>query len=220
MRYSGIALIFAMFVTVLVAAAQPVTAAARNPVIFVHGYQGNSSNFDQMIADFQAAGYTDTELLAWEYDSTQSNEATAQELAAAVENMLAETGASQVDIVTHSMGGLNTRWYLKFLDGTGQTDDWVSLGGPNHGTNTAYLCGYQSCVDMRPGSAFLTELNSGDETPGQVDYGTFRSPCDYVINPDSSVKLDGADNTEVACISHSELVTNDAVVQQVIDFVA
>ncbi|WP_411105332.1 hypothetical protein [Streptomyces sp. cmx-4-9] len=31
---------------------------------------------------------------------------------------------------------------------------------------------------MRPGSAFLNSLNSGDETPGSPRYATWASPCD------------------------------------------
>jgi triacylglycerol lipase len=37
-------------------------------------------------------------------------------------------------------------------------------------------------------------LNSRDETPGAVRYGTLWSPCDEIINPDTSVILSGATN--------------------------
>ena len=72
---------------------------------------------------------------------------------------------------------------------------------------------------MRPGSSFLTALNSGDETPGATRYGTWWSPCDEVINPDSSVPLSGATNTQTACMSHSALRENATVYGQVRDFV-
>ncbi len=99
-------------------------------------------------------------------------------------------------------------------------DDWVSLGGPNHGTDTANLCAQTSCVEMRIGSAFLTDLNAGDESLGALDYATYWSPCDTVINPDSSVPVAGATNTKTACISHSALTTNSTVFGQVRDAVA
>lgn len=95
----------------------------------------------------------------------------------------------------------------------------MGFGGPNHGTNTAFLCGQTSCVEMRPNSTFLNALNSGDETPGAVNYGTWWSPCDEVINPDESVILSGATNTQTACIGHSALHSDATVYGQVRDFV-
>jgi triacylglycerol lipase len=119
-----------------------------------------------------------------------------------------------------SMGSLNTRWYIKFVaGGEANVDDWVSLGGPNHGTETANLCFSTACTEMRIGSTFLKELNAGDETPGAVNYGTWWSPCDEFINPDSSVPLSGATNTETACISHLSLLTDETVYKQVREFI-
>jgi triacylglycerol lipase len=139
----------------------------------------------------------------------------------AVNNLKASTGATQVDVVTHSMGGLSSRYYLKNLGGTSVVDEWVSLGGPNHGTNTAWACYLFSagCRDMVGGSSFLNNLNAGDETPGAVRYGTFWSSCDEVINPDSSTLLSGATNTGVGCLGHSALLSNTGVFNQVRAFV-
>jgi triacylglycerol lipase len=75
-------------------------------------------------------------------------------------------GATKVDIITHSMGTLSARYYVRNLGGDGKVDALVSLGGANHGTSTANLCFDASCVEMRPNSTFLTNLNSIDETWG------------------------------------------------------
>jgi triacylglycerol lipase len=72
---------------------------------------------------------------------------------------------------------------------------------------------------MRPGSSFLNALNSGDETPGAVHYGTWWSPCDEVINPDTSTILSGATNTQTACLSHSGVKESATVYAQVREFV-
>jgi triacylglycerol lipase len=52
-----------------------------------------------------------------------------------------------------------------------------------------------------------------------VNYGTFWSPCDEVINPDSSVSLSGATNTETACLEHSALHEDTGVYGMVREFV-
>jgi len=118
------------------------------------------------------------------------------------------------------MGSLNSRWYVKFVaGGQEKVDDWVSLGGPNHGTELASICFGTSCNEMKIGSTFLNELNAGDETPGTVNYGTWWSPCDEFINPDESVILSGATNTKTACMSHLSLVSDETVYKQVREFV-
>jgi len=195
-------------------------ASASEPILFVHGFSGAAWNWDVMIDRFEAAGYPPAELRAISYNSAQSNTATAQEVSQEVQELKAATGAAQIDIVTHSMGGLSSRYYLRNLGGTGNVDDWVSIGGPNHGTWTAAACSLlASCREMIPGSSFLRALNSGDETPGSVRYGTFWSPCDEIINPDGSVLLSGATNTRIGCIGHLSLLASSSVYTGVRDFV-
>lgn len=192
----------------------------RDPIVFVHGWQGTAGTWTTMVSRFKADGYTDAELHAWSYNSNQSNATTASQLAAKIDQVLAATGGSRVDIVTHSMGGLSSRYYTKNLGGGAKIDAWVSLGGPNHGTQFAYGCFSTSCVEMRPGSTFLKALNATDETPGTPRYATWWSPCDEVINPDSSVPLSGATNTQTACLSHSGLHGDAVVYAQVRDWVS
>ena len=173
-----------------------------------------------MISRFQADGWESNRLFAYTFSSTKSNASIAQDVKARVDQIRAATGAAKVDIITHSMGGLSSRYYLKNLGGQADVDDWVSLGGPNHGTTWAYGCFFISpCNQMIPGSSFLNQLNSGDETPGAVNYGTWWSPCDELINPDTSVILSGATNTQTSCMGHSALRTDATVYSQVREFV-
>ena len=195
-------------------------ALVHDPILFVHGWNSNSTTWTTMIGRFQADGWASNELYNWQYNYKQSNATTASQIATKVDEILAATGATKVDIVTHSMGGLSSRYYSKNLGGSAKIDEWVSLGGPNHGTDTANFCFDTSCKEMRIGSTFLTNLNATDETPGTPNYRTWWSPCDTIINPDSSVALTGATNTQTACISHSDLHQDATVYAQVRDFVA
>ncbi|MGW7047852.1 esterase/lipase family protein [Streptomyces avermitilis] len=205
----------------LTLSAVPARAATHNPVVFVHGISSSASSWDDWIADFEADGYTASELDAWSYDWSQSNVTTAQQLATEVRSVLARTGASKVDLVVHSMGALSARYYLKNLGGTSYVDDFVSTAGVNHGTTVASWCKwlYTSCSEMYTGSSFLTALNSGDETPGSVAYASYWSNCDDLLTPDTSAILSGATNVEVGCISHTDMNNDYGVYQQVRTFV-
>jgi triacylglycerol lipase len=88
------------------------SASAREPILFVHGFSGAAWNWNVMIDRFEADGYRAAELRAISYNSAQSNAQTARELSQEAQQLKAATGARHVDIVTHSMGGLSSRYYL------------------------------------------------------------------------------------------------------------
>ena len=193
----------------------------HDPILFVHGYGGAASNWDNMKSRFLADGWLGVELYSYNYSFLASNAATAAEIKSQVDDILKKTGASKVDIIAHSMGSVSSRYYLKNLVGTANVDAWVSLGGPNHGTDDVDVqnCQTTPCREIAIGSAFLANLNLGDETPGLVRYATWRSPCDTTINPDESVVLLGAINNLTACIVHFNLITDPTVYTQVRDFI-
>lgn len=214
------AIVVAVALCIAGAAFAPAASLAKEPILFVHGWSSTSSVWNNMISRFEKDGYAKSELSAYSYNTSQSNKVSAEnEVKPRVEALLKATGATKVDIVAHSMGSLNSRWYVKFLGGEAKVDDWVSIGGPNHGTETANFCFSTACTEMRVGSKFLGELNAGDETPGTVSYGTWWSPCDEIINPDSSVSLSGATNTKTACISHLGLLSDETTYTQIREFV-
>lgn len=193
----------------------------HDPILFIHGYGGNTSNWDTMRQRFLADGWQDVELYAYNYSFLSSNATNAAEIRDQVNDIISRTGATKVDIIAHSMGSISSRYYLKNLGGSDKVDAWVSLAGPNHGTDYVenQNCAFTPCKEIIPGSAFLVALNGGDETPGLARYGTWRSPCDTTINPDESVILSGATNTLTSCLAHFNLLTDPTVYQQVRAFV-
>jgi triacylglycerol lipase len=189
-------------------------------VLLVHGWNSSAGIWTTMIGRLTSEGYTASQIHAWSYNTAQSNATTAQVIQRKVDSILVATGASKVDVVSHSMGALSARYYVRNLGGTAKVDAWVSLGGPNHGTSTASLCFQTSCQEMRAGSRFLADLNKRDETPGAtVRWATWWSACDQVILPQSSTPLSGgATNTQTACMQHSQLYTDAVVYGQVRGF--
>lgn len=199
----------------------PLPVLKHDPILFVHGYGGNNGNWQDMKAKFLADGWQEVELYAYNYSFTASNATSAAEIRDQVDKIIANTGATKVDIIAFSMGSISSRYYLKNLGGTAKVDAWVSLAGPNHGTDAVEndQCNFTPCREIIPGSSFLAALNAIDETPGLVRYGTWRSPCDTTINPDESVILTGATNTMVGCIQHIQFLTDDPTYRQVRNFV-
>jgi triacylglycerol lipase len=194
----------------------PAPGITHDPILFVHGWNASSSTWTTMVSRFKNDGWTDAELVNWSYNFRQSNATTAAQIKAKVDSILLATGATRVDIITHSMGTLSARYYVRTLGGEGNVDALVSLGGANHGTNTAFFCVDTSCIEMRPGSSFLTSLNSVDETWGTPRYATWWTSCDEVIQPATSTILSGAVNTQTAaCLHHSDLHEDATVYSQV-----
>ena len=191
----------------------------HDPIVFMHGFGSSGSIWGPLISRLQSDGWTDAPLYAWTYDSNQSNATIAAQLSVKVDSLLAATGAAKVDIIAHSMGGLSSRYYAKNLGGSTKIDAFVALASPNHGTTTANICPLVSCVEMRPGSAFLNALNADDETPGTPRYAVWWTPCDQTVVPANSPILNGAVNTETACISHSDLWGDPNVYPQVRDWI-
>lgn len=82
-----------------------------------------------------------------------------------------------VDLVAHSMGGLIIRAAVtgtaKHLSGWPPfiyVEDGVTLSSPHNGTGLARACSLYSCVQMRPGSAFLRWLYSNAQASGGTDW--------------------------------------------------
>ena len=199
---------------------QPSTAPpTHDPVLFVHGYGQNPDFFCPMVGRFREDGWSERELYAYGYSFVASHAANADEIRKQVDRILTETQAARVDIIAYSAGSVSSRYYLKNLAGTAKVDAWVSLAGPNHGTDTALNCSLTPCLEIRLGSQFLADLNAGDETPGLVRYATWWSPCDETINPDASVPLAGATNNQSACIGHTQFLTDGVIYQQVRDWI-
>ncbi|MEU0149848.1 alpha/beta fold hydrolase [Streptomyces sp. NPDC006288] len=201
------------------AAVQPLSTST--PVVFVHGYTGNASNWVTAMSVFQLNGWSSSKLFAYEYNSYGNNITNAQGLATFVNNVKSRTGASKVAIVNHSMGGLVSQYYLKVLGGNTSVSHLASIAGANHGTTFAGACLiYTTCQQMYPGSSFISQITSGDETPGDTRYATWYSACDGVILPYTSTRLSGATNNNVACQTHIGYLADTIVLGQIARFVA
>lgn len=192
----------------------------RDPVLLVHGFHGSSKSWGTMASRLRAAGYRNDQIDAISYDSEASAVSAAHAIARAVDKLQARTGSARVDVVSHSLGAIASRYYVEQLGGDAHVDAWVSLAGVNDGTVWAYGCILlASCRDMVPGSGVLDTLARDFRPDGAVRFATWWSPCDPVIVPSGAATIPGARNTETACLGHSDLKTDATVFGQVARFV-
>ena len=136
----------------------------------------------------------------------------AAQLGAFVGRVLDATGATKVDVVGHSQGGMMPRWYIKFLGGDQTVHALVGLAPSNHGTTfnglaslarafpegpSAFggLC--QACEQQFVGSSFLEQLNNGGDTVPGPSYTVIETKYDTVVTPYTSAFLSGPNVTNI-----------------------
>ena len=205
----------------IAAAARTKGLGARrpDPVLLVHGFRGSSQGWHRMVETLEAKGYRATEIAAIDYDRDRSNVDVAHDIARAAAALRASTGATRIDVVSHSMGAISSRYYLERLGGAAHVDAWVSLAGVNEGTVWAYGCYVLTqCREMVPTSSVLSELNDDFHPAATTRYGAWWSPCDEAIIPRSNAELAGAYNVETPCLDHTDLRMDSQVLAQVVQF--
>jgi pimeloyl-ACP methyl ester carboxylesterase len=139
----------------------------------------------------------------------------AQEIAGFIDEVLAATGASQVDLVGHSEGAFQSLYVPKYT-AAGKVARVVALAPPTHGTTVAgivtlgQLLGGQAlvaaftdaarcfaCTDLVHGGPGIAALNDGPIAQPGVHYTVIASKWDYVVTPTRTTTIvdePGVDN--------------------------
>lgn len=208
------------------------TADPNDPVLLVHGYGDSEDSpwWDRLVGYFEAAGYDREKLYVIELGelwatTVDSPREYADQVKARLEAIRDEHGGP-VDVVAHSMGGLDSRWAVEKEGAADLVDDLVTLGTPHQGTYAAYL-GYatEGGRDMVPGSDFLTELNDGRLAPN-VEYSALWSSTDELVVPQRFGKLPSPEldtaaegrNVNTGRQEHVQLVWDRDVFEQYVGY--
>jgi triacylglycerol esterase/lipase EstA (alpha/beta hydrolase family) len=193
------------------------SAAHPYPVILVHGTFADMSDSWQALSPLlYDNGYC---VYALNYGSYNGSGAfgvygtgdiptSAGQLGSFIQTVLGSTGASQVDIVGHSQGGMMPRYYIKH-GGASYVHALVGLAPSNHGTtlnglftlasffpgaSNLLLADCPACQQQEAGSQFITSLNAGGETNSSIQYTVIESRNDEVVTPYTSAFLAGGSN--------------------------
>lgn len=199
---------------------------ALGPVLLVYGYGGTSAGLMQLAAELRAAGRT-----AVLVDPVGDNAGDLNRQVAGLERAVREAesaGASSVDVVGYSAGGVVALAWSKRYDGAVRARRIVSLGSPFHGTtvaSTALALAPEQCLaacrQLVPGSDLLQSLDvdgAGASHPGWLALWT---QDDTVVTPPGSGQLKGAETLSVQSLCPSVQVSHtglpgDPVVRRIV----
>jgi triacylglycerol lipase len=180
----------------------PVPQDQPGPVLLVPGYGGRTASLDPLAAALRAQGRAVT-VVDPLGEGTGDLDAQADHLADVADQVLQASGATSVDVVGYSAGGVVVRLWVREHGGATQARRVLTLGSPHHGTSVAALGAEvaggcpTACEQLLPDSALLRRLNAGDETPAGPEWVTVRSDDDQVVTPTTSAALDGALNLRI-----------------------
>jgi triacylglycerol lipase len=139
----------------------------------------------------------------------------AKQLEGFINRHLGET--TTLDLVGFSMGGLVTRYYMQRLGGIDRVEHYVTLSAPHRGTIAAYFTGKAGCVQMRPNSNFLRDLQSDVTMLAKVKFTSIWTAWDGIILPAHSSCLPVGKDVQIPVLAHPLMVVDyrslDAVVQ-------
>lgn len=197
--------LFAMF-SGRVSAAEP---RPRNPVLLIHGIKDDARKMEPLARHLRSQG--------WEAKTMSFRPSWGQKgldvLAGQVAQFIGENYApgKKIDLVAFSMGGLVTRYYLQRLGGLERVQRYITLSTPHRGTLVAYLVPNAGCRQMRPGSAFLRDLESDAGRLAELDFTSFWTPLDAIIVPARSSIMPQARNERLVIALHPLMVWQPSV---------
>ncbi|MET0981025.1 MAG: alpha/beta fold hydrolase [Telluria sp.] len=191
------------------------------PVLLVHGYGCNSGYWSYLIPRLDRARIShasvDLEPVLGDIDGYVPL------VQQAVEELCRATGAGQVALVAHSMGGLVVRAWMR-VHGTARVARVVTLGSPHHGTGMAKFGRGPNVVQMRRhrgvASDWLQELGRAEDPATRALITSIYTHHDNIVSPQTSSHLPGARNIEFGGVGHVALGCNGRVLDTVMSELA
>jgi hypothetical protein len=162
------------------------------PVIFIHGFLASGDTWSNAVYYFKKAGYCENYLVAFDWNSVGGNaRRTDSLLNIVIEQTLASTGASQVDLVGHSAGGGVARNYLRDSTRAKNIAHYVQIGSRKWPSEYAWF----------PNSKCLNIYSEGDKVAG-----TNGGP------------VEGAQNLKLIEEDHYQVATSEKSLARMLNF--
>lgn len=186
----------------------------RNPVLLVHGIIRTSAVFRKMSAYLSQKGWSVYTLNLTPNNATLSLEQLAIQVADYVEKTF--VAEQPIDLVGLSMGGLVTRYYVQRLGGISQVQRFITISAPNQGTQMAYLSARLGCIQMRPSSDFLEDLNQDCKMLEGLNFTSIWTPWDFIIVPACSSQMPVGKEVKISVFAHAFMARDNRSIQAVV----
>lgn len=187
------------------------------PVLLLHGYMCNSGVWVKTRERLVKAGVSHKSITL--EPAIGSIRKYAPQIHEAVLELMSKTGAPQVKVICHSMGGVAIRYYATEF-GHERIKSVVTLGSPHYGTALSLLGVGKNVKQMAWGSYFLRTLR---ENPVDAEFQkkiiSVWTPQDTIVSPPTSCKLEFAQNIMLQGCGHMYLMHHPDTVALLEDWV-
>ena len=122
--------------------------ATRYPIVLAHGFMGSPTNFWAFLNVADALAEDGHDVYEGEVPPFHSVAVRAQTLSGQVDRVLEETGSDKVNIIAHSMGGVDSRYLISTLGYGDRVASLTTISSPHRGTGIA-----DAVLAVQPGFA-------------------------------------------------------------------
>ena len=192
----------------------PLSDPQRPAVLLIHGYLCNRAVW-QPLLDAQVLRSCNVATVNLEPIFGEIGRYAAV-VAAAIDRLLATSGAPQVILVCHSMGGLAARAYLRQY-GAARVARVITLATPHHGTVFGRHALGVNARQMATGSRYLADLAASETEALRAKFACIATRDDNLIVPRSSPLLPGATEHVIEGVGHLALIKDRRAWQIVAD---
>jgi triacylglycerol lipase len=176
------------------------------PVVLVHGIMDTSHKMRHLADRFQKLGRPTYSIDLYPKDGSIALELFAAQLQGFVDRHLGST--APFDLIGFSMGGLVTRYYVQRLGGIDRVRRYATISAPHQGTLAAYFTQKTGCVQMRPGSDFIRDLEGDVKMLDRLEFTSIWTPFDAIILPAKSSQLPVGRDVSLPIIAHPLMVSD------------
>lgn len=187
-------------------------AQGRRAVVLIHGLVCNRGFWNPWLRRLHRLGIPCIAISLEPVFGTIDDGAEA--IDTAVRQATQATGLAPV-IVTHSMGGLSVRAWLRAQPSDDRVHRIITLAAPHQGTALAQWATSDVARRMCVGSSWLAALAAAEPPSRYRLFTCFYSHCDNIVFPMHRAALPGADNRHVASAAHIQIVYRKEVFHEV-----